>query len=137
MALVRAGQFAVIAFVDTAAQRVENQAAQLATIPRALLIPAGIGFAVSNAFAEELLYRGVIREGLRGMVSPVVEVLITSTLFGIAHLTGFPSGVVGIAMVFVWGVSLGIIRNRTRGMAGPILVHIAADLTIFAILATR
>ena len=118
------------------APTIEEQRQQLEQIPQGMLVPLALGFAVTNALAEEFVYRGVIREALRGMARPVVEVLITSALFGIAHLSGFPSGPVGMAMVFVWGISLGIIRNRTGGLVGPVIVHVAADLVIFAIVAS-
>ena len=120
----------------TGSPTIEFQRQQLQQLPSGLLVPAALGFAITNALAEEFVYRGIIREGLRTMTGPVTEVLITSALFGVAHLSGFPSGPVGMAMVFVWGVSLGIIRNRTEGMIGPVLVHIAADLVIFGIVAT-
>ena len=118
------------------AASIQWQRAQLELIPRSLWIPGAIGFALTNAIAEEVIYRGVIREGLRSFVSAAAEIPITAALFGIAHLNGFPSGIVGVALVFVWGIALGIIRNRTDGILAPVVVHIAADLAIFTILAT-
>ena len=53
------------------------------------------------------------------------------------HLYGFPSGLIGMAMVFVWGIALGILRVRSGGMLVPIVTHIAADLVIFTILAMQ
>jgi membrane protease YdiL (CAAX protease family) len=128
---------ALIAWSRLDAPTIAFQMKQLETIPRGWLVPAALGFAVSNAIVEEAIYRGVIREGLREFVPATAEVIVTSALFGLAHLHGFPSGAIGVGLVFVWGCALGVIRNRTGGMAGPIVVHIAADLTIAGILAFR
>jgi membrane protease YdiL (CAAX protease family) len=110
----------------------------LSTMPRVhpgLLILGGFGFALSNALVEELIFRGILWDGLRSLLtSTAAVIIIQSALFGILHWKGFPSGVVGVSLVFIWGILLGIIRQRTRGLLAPILAHIGADLTIFGIL---
>jgi len=110
----------------------------LSWIPRVhigLLILGGFGFALSNALVEELIYRGILWDGLKSTVrSTAAVIIIQAGLFGLWHWRGFPGGVVGVLLVFVWGILLGIIRRRTGGMLAPILTHIGADLTIFGIL---
>ena len=84
---------------------------------------------------EELAFRGVLTDGLTVLIRrPVVVISIQAALFGLWHYKGFPGGVVGVAMVFAWGVFLGILRKRSGGMIAPLAGHICADLTIFLIL---
>lgn len=97
-----------------------------------LLLLSGLGFAFSNAFVEEMFFRGFLWHGLAG--SKWTQLTGTAVLFGMLHIRGFPGGVVGIGMVFVWGIFLGILRRRSQGMLAPYLAHVAADMTIFGIL---
>lgn len=99
-----------------------------------LLILGGFGFAVSNAFAEEVVFRGMIRDGILSYAPIPAELLVTSGLFAAAHLNGFPRGVWGVGMAFVWGFMQGVIRTRSKGILFPLLTHAAADLVIFALL---
>lgn len=101
------------------------------------LLGAGVAFAFTNAFVEEALFRGAIRDGLLQFLTPRIEVFTTSLLFAVFHINGFPGGVLGVAMVFMWGVVLGIIRNRTGGLLGPFAAHVVADITIFILLAVK
>ena len=83
------------------------------------------------------MFRGAVREGLVPFTSRWLRILVTAVLFAVLHFRGFPSGPVGMAMVLVWGVALGYLRERSEGMLVPIVAHIGADLAIFAILALR
>lgn len=89
-------------------------------------------FALVNAFAEEVVYRGVLQEALIQVFPqmPVVLVLQTSAFAAFHFAMGFPNGWVGYGMVFVWGLMLGYLRIRTGGMLIPYITHVIADLTI-------
>jgi len=50
-------------------------------------------------------------------------------------LAGFPSGVLGFFMVLVYGVMLGVIRRRSKGLLAPWVAHVTTDIAIFSILA--
>ncbi|HYX72145.1 MAG TPA: CPBP family glutamic-type intramembrane protease, partial [Nitrososphaera sp.] len=64
-------------------------------------------------------------------------VVIQAGSFAAFHyLAGFPNGVFGLAMVFVYGFMLGVLRRRSRGLLAPWIAHVLADIVIFAILAT-
>ncbi len=128
---------ALVAWSELDAPTIYEQATQLLFVPRDFWIPAAIGFAVTNATVEEVLFRGAIWQGLRSQLPLWATIGITSVLFAILHLFGFPSGPIGMMMVFVWGIALGFLRERTRGMLAPIVAHVGADLAIFAVLATR
>jgi hypothetical protein len=99
------------------------------------LIIVGIGFALINSFVEESIYRGILWVAFEKAFGNIVAVtLLQSAIFGIAHIQGFPRGPIGVAMAFVYGIMLGAIRHRSRGLLAPMIVHFVADLTIYVIL---
>jgi membrane protease YdiL (CAAX protease family) len=103
--------------------------------PPLLLALGGLIFALSNGVVEELIFRGALWDALRGTLQPVIAtVLVQAALFGLWHWKGFPGGPTGMALVFVWGLFLGWIRSRSKGMLAPFICHVCADLTIFSIL---
>jgi membrane protease YdiL (CAAX protease family) len=97
---------------------------------------AGMAFAVSNAAMEEFVFRGVVMQSLDSAFEPgSLSVLVQAWLFGAMHfLQGFPKGGWGLAMAVVYGILLGWIRRRSRGMLAPWAAHVCADLVIFAVL---
>lgn len=108
-------------------------------LPRAslsLTLLYGIGFCTFNAAAEEIIWRGVMMEALDSAFGPgVLTMLIQAVSFALAHYVGgFPNGMTGSAMVFAYGIMLGIIRRKSRGIAGCWLAHVAADYTIFCLI---
>jgi membrane protease YdiL (CAAX protease family) len=99
-----------------------------------LLCLLGILFALSNAFAEEMLFRGFLFEGLSAFIDrPAIVIFLQAILFGVWHYYGFPGGMVGSAMVFIWAIFLGMMRQRSKSIWYPIIGHVFADLTIFLI----
>jgi membrane protease YdiL (CAAX protease family) len=99
------------------------------------IIINGIGFALLNSIAEEYLSRGMLCNGLEKIFSNKwLIITIQAIVFSIFHYHGFPGGLIGMTMVFVWSVVLGILRYRTKGLAGVLIGHFIADLTIFFIL---
>ncbi len=101
----------------------------------ALLFLGGFGFALSNALVEEFIFRGVFWDGLKIVIPKINHVIIVQALlFGLLHINGIPSGILGVSLVFIWGIFLGIIRYRSQGLFGCVLTHLFADLTIFGIL---
>ena len=100
-----------------------------------VLILSGFGFALSNAVVEELLGRGILWNGFEKVFPNVtVTVLLQAVVFSIWHYNGFPGGIPGVIMVFLWSVVLGILRYRSRGLVAPIIAHFFCDATIFTIL---
>jgi membrane protease YdiL (CAAX protease family) len=98
---------------------------------------AGLGFALLNAAMEEISFRGIIFDALRGVLGTEPAPLwVQAFLFGALHYrTGFPDGPAGVAMTFAFGVALGVLRLRSGGLALPCAVHAFADGVIFAIVA--
>ncbi len=83
--------------------------------------------------------RGVIQETFhRTFKSVSVTVGLQATIFAAAHfLMGFPNGIIGFLMVFVWGSMIGYLRHRTKGLLAPYIVHVAADGIIALVLAAQ
>jgi len=97
---------------------------------------AGMAFAVGNSAMEEFAFRGVVMQSLDSAFGPgFVSVVVQAWLFGAMHfLQGFPKGGWGLAMAVVYGIMLGWIRRRSRGMLAPWAAHVCADLVIFVVL---
>ena len=94
-------------------------------------VPLALLLAGMNAFAEEVLYRGVLLAPLLRCVGSNQAILITATLFGIAHYYGTPSGVPGIALTFIAGWIFGQAMVSTRGLALPWVLHFIPDAVIY------
>jgi hypothetical protein len=118
-----------------------NISSHLAIIPKMplwLLPPACLGFAMVNAAMEEIVFRGIMMQALDSALGAGhLTVVIQAGVFASFHyLAGFPNGVWGFAMVFVYGFMLGMLRRRSQGIFASWIAHVLADITIFAILAT-
>jgi len=112
----------------------EEMVQGLAEIPILVLVLVGLPvFALLNALAEELLYRGLLQQALMEALGdrPLLVVPLQASAFAALHYAvGFPNGALGYLMVFAWGCVLGVLRRRTGGLLAPFLVHVAADLVI-------
>lgn len=98
------------------------------------LIVVGVGFSLVNAAVEEAIFRGVLQTAMESVSGPVVAIIVQAIAFGVLHIVGVPTGVVGAAMAGSWGLLLGLMRWRTRGLLAPYVAHVAADATIFCML---
>lgn len=102
------------------------------------LLPAGL-FAISNALAEELAYRGSMRVWLGPSLGIVGANLAQAVVFGLAHsgqdFVGpvAPTAAAMIAAGFIGGV----IARRTNSLAILLAVHAAADIPLFFYWACR
>src|SRR5690606_15654033 len=67
---------------------------------------------------EELFYRGFVQQALLQRWRPATAILVTSVLFGIAHLD--PAHV---AFTFVMGTWFGVVGWRTGAVVLPIMLH--------------
>jgi membrane protease YdiL (CAAX protease family) len=105
-------------------------------IPIWLFPVGGIAFAFGNATVEEFTFRGVIMQALDSAAGPsFISLFVQAWLFGAMHyLHGFPNGLSGVAMTVTYGIILGWLRRRSRGMLTPWLAHVCADIVIFMIL---
>lgn len=102
--------------------------------PLWLLALGGAGFSLLNAAVEEAIFRGVLQTAVERVSGPAVAIAAQAAAFGALHVVGIPSGIVGAVMAGSWGVLLGVLRWRTRGLLAPYVAHVAADATIFLML---
>jgi membrane protease YdiL (CAAX protease family) len=81
---------------------------------------------IAAPILEELIFRGIILDGLLKKYSPIKSILISSLLFGLVHLNPWQ---------FVTGLIVGIFSGwvyyRTRSLSFSIIIHAAANLSGF------
>lgn len=105
--------------------------------PRPLyqLLIGGLGFALLNATVEEVIFRGIVWEGVAALIPvPWIVLIIQAVFFGTAHFWGVPNGAVGAVLAFTYGIMLGIIRMHAEGLLMVTITHVFADIVIFIIL---
>jgi membrane protease YdiL (CAAX protease family) len=113
--------------------------AHIPAMPASLLPLAGLGFACGNAALEELAFRGVVLQAFESAAGyGWTSLCCQAALFGAMHFReGFPNRAWGLAMTFIYGLMLGVLRRQSRGMLAPWLAHVCADSAIFVILAAQ
>jgi len=64
-----------------------------------------------------------------------LPVFLQAIAFSALHLQGgFPRGVVGVGLAFVYGLLLGALRRRAGGLLAPWVAHVFTDLAIAGIM---
>ena len=105
--------------------------------PGALL--PGMVFSLSNAVAEEVIYRGVFMGFAGRVIGLRWALLLQAVVFGLAHagahFMGSPVPVV--LAVGAAGYVAGMLAIKTRSLMLPIAVHVAVDLPVYAYFACR
>lgn len=121
--------------VDMASYRSFVPSWALALPTGVLIVAAPIGivlFAMQNAAFEEIIRRGVMMQALESAFGRGAFVCVLQAVgFGVWHYRGFPSGVLGSTLTFVFALMMGILRMRGRGMLAPWVAHVCADTAIF------
>ncbi len=75
-------------------------------------------FAGLPAIGEELIFRGIIFQGLRKNYSTIISVVFSSLLFALVH-----GSLVQFIYPFILGLILSVLRLRTNSLIVPIIVH--------------
>jgi len=102
----------------------------LSNIPdiQRLFSPITLFFIVGiQPIGEEIFFRGFLFEKIENFGGAWVSIIITSTLFGIAHMSYgkiFPA-----LMPIVMGVVLGFIVYKTKNLYSAIIAHVTFNLT--------
>jgi uncharacterized protein len=83
-----------------------------------------IRFIIASPILEELIFSGIILDGLLKRYNPIKSILVTSLLFGLIHLspTQFISG-------FSMGIFTGWIYYKTKSVTFSIIIHVITNLT--------
>lgn len=85
-----------------------------------------IAIVIAAPILEELIFRGIILDGLLKRYSPAKSIIISSVLFGIVHLN--PWQFIGTLII---GLFLGWIYYKTRKLTLTIIIHFVNNLIAF------
>ena len=88
-----------------------------------------------NAAVEEAAYRGVVLHALgKARITAPAAVVLQAAAFATLHFqAGFPRGVAGVGLTFVYGLVLGELCRRAGGLMAPFITHVLTDLVIVTI----
>ena len=88
---------------------------------------------------EEAVYRGIVQDALEGVVgSGAASLTLQAAAFATMHFqAGFPRGIAGVGLAFLYGLVLGVLHRRSGGLAVPVVTHTINDLVIVGILLWR
>lgn len=89
-------------------------------------------FSLTNSFGEEMIYRMGIVSPLKGLLQPMTIFIISAFLFGIPHLAGMPSGLIGATMAGVLGLVLAKSLYETNGLFWAWIIHFLQDVIIIS-----
>jgi hypothetical protein len=81
---------------------------------------------VAAPILEELIFRGIVLEGLLKQYNPVKAILVSSLLFGLVHLNPwqFVTG-------FIIGIFSGWVYYKTHSLTLAVIIHATANLSGF------
>lgn len=80
--------------------------------------------AIAAPILEELLFRGIVLDGLLKKYSPRNAILLSSFLFGVIHLNPWQ-----FISAFLIGIFIGYIYYHTRNVGYCILIHLTNNMT--------
>lgn len=99
-----------------------------ATVPWAQLLTVGFTIVVLAPLTEEWLFRGILQQALGVRWSQWLAVPVTAVIFGLMH------GLDVWWVPAIYGAGIGLLANRQRSLALPMLVHGALNLGVFLLL---
>ena len=96
-------------------------------------MPWMCAFAVSNAFMEELMIRGVFLRKYTSIFGERQSLLLTTVIFTVFHqaivgYTDFVSFSVFMVMIFFLGLIWGYVIQKSDNIWGSVLAHTVADI---------
>lgn len=91
-------------------------------------------FSLTNSFGEEIIFRMGIVSPLKGLLQPMIIFVISAIVFGIPHLVGMPSGLIGATMAGLLGLVLAKSLYETNGFFWAWVIHFLQDVIIIGTL---
>lgn len=85
-------------------------------------------------FVEELFFRGFLYPALARRIGVVPSVVLTAAGFAVVHQEQLAQAWVPLAWLFIVGMVLTVVRARTKSVATCVLIHMAYNVTLFALL---
>ena len=86
------------------------------------------------ALFEELIFRGYFWRVAEDSASPRVALVVTSVMFGVAHIQNPGADLLAIANVMLAGVALGLLRLHTNSLPAAWVAHFAWNWVMAAAL---
>jgi membrane protease YdiL (CAAX protease family) len=104
----------------------------LGTAKLVSLAPWILLFVVSNAFMEELLFRGLFLGRYEPLIGKWPAILSTGLAFTLAHMqvTYAPKLLIFLFVTFGFSIAWGWLMQKTGSLWGSVLFHAGADLLI-------
>lgn len=99
-----------------------------------VLLLCAVLFAVTNAVAEEVVFRLSLVGVLRDVVGDRTILALGAGIFGAIHFVGVPGGPIGVLMAGFLGWFLTKSILETRGVFWAVLIHVVQDIIIFGFL---
>ena len=96
------------------------------------IAPWALTFAFTNAFMEELLFRGIFLRKLEPLVGRWQSNLLVAIAFTAAHMqVGYTDDLpLFLGVLFVLALAWGYVMQKTRSLLAPVLFHAGADMLI-------
>jgi membrane protease YdiL (CAAX protease family) len=95
-------------------------------------LPWWFAWALSNAFMEEIWFRGLFLERVLPHIGAAGAIWLTSLVFASSHLFATyidPSGMLVFGVItFTLGCAWALLMQKTKTLWGSVLFHMAADL---------
>ena len=85
-----------------------------------------LSIVVAAPILEELIFRGVMLDGLLKRYSPMKSILVSAIMFGIVHLNPWQF----VTALFI-GILSGWVYYRTRSLTLSVIIHMAVNLNGF------
>jgi membrane protease YdiL (CAAX protease family) len=79
---------------------------------------------ISGPFVEEIIFRGISYSPYRKKYGPLIAIILTSSLFSLIH------GGFGIILIFVYGIFLGFLYEKTESIISCFLAHCILNLLL-------
>jgi len=97
-------------------------------------VPWVVLFSLSNSFSEEVVYRLGVIVPLAGKIDSNYIQIVSAVAFGLPHLRGIPSGILGAIAAGLLGWILTKSVLETHGIFWAWIIHFLQDLVIFSAL---
>lgn len=110
----------------------ESPIEKLLTTPLSILVFSVFGI-VFAPFLEELIFRGFVFTALVDTAGPTAGILVTAILFAALHAIQLWGNWAAIAVIFLVGLVLTLVRYRTDSVVSSIIMHTAYNAVIFGI----
>jgi len=98
----------------------------------AMWIFAIFGIGVAPVF-EEVIFRGFLFKVLAEMRGPSVAVPVTAVLFALLHIPQLWGSWAGIALIFLVGYILSLLRQKSNSLIPSLIIHTSYNAMLFGV----